>query len=277
MKLLKNITTGAAAAGLTLSLGGRAEAAGRTYIDNTAVKGGTLNMGLIMTVLVVVLMLLAMTWFVRRSKSGGVNLPWAVLSAVLAALALLLCIAGSYTGTLYTRAEGDPADTVRLFYDSLMGRDYVAAYSCLSDYATLGLETPPETENAKKAYEALRNSYDYSISGPAQVDELSAEVKLRFRYLDMPSFEESVASRTNTNLEEFVKNNPVSKVYDKDDNYLPEVTEKAYADALEFILDKADTYYTSTELVIKLEYINEKWLIVTDEAMLNALVGGTVY
>ena len=102
-------------------------------------------------------------------------------------------------------------------------------------------------------------------------------MRVRFRYLDILSFEESVASRTNENLAAFVKANPISAVYDENDQYLPEVTEKAYADALAFVLDKADTYYTSVELNVRLQYSDGKWLIVTDDAMLRALMGGAMY
>ena len=277
MKRMKKIITGAAGLGLLAAVGPQAEAAGRTYIDNTALTGFGVNISLVLAVAVLVLMFCAMIYFVKQGKSGRINVAWAVLGTVISGFAMLLCIVGSTSGTVYTKADGDPAETVQLFYDSIKKQDYVAAYSCLSDYSTLGLEKLPQTENAKLAYEALRQSYDYSIMGKPQIDRLEATVRVRFQYLDMTSFEDSVASRTNDNLAAFVKENPISAVYDENDQYLPEVTEKAYADALEFILNKADTYYSSTELSIKLEYVDGKWLIITDDAMLRPLMGGAMY
>ena len=277
MKRMKRIFTGAAGLGLLAAVGPQAEAAGRTYIDNTALTGFGVNISLILAVAVLVLMFCAMIYFVKQGKSGRINVFWAVLGTVISGFAMLLCIVGSTSGTVYTKADGDPAETVQLFYDSIKKQDYVAAYSCLSDYSTLGLEKLPQTENAKLAYEALRQSYDYSIMGKPQIDRLEATVRVRFQYLDMTSFEDSVASRTNDNLAAFVKENPISAIYDENDQYLPEVTEKAYADALEFILNKADTYYSSTELSIKLEYVDGKWLIITDDAMLRPLMGGAMY
>ena len=277
MKRMKKIITGAAGLGLLTAVGPQAEAAGRTYIDNTALTGFGVNISLVLAVAVLVLMFCAMIYFVKQGKSGRINVFWAVLGTVISGFAMLLCIVGSTSGTVYTKADGDPAETVQLFYDSIKKQDYVAAYSCLSDYSTLGLEKLPQTENAKLAYEALRQSYDYSIMGKPQIDRLEATVRVRFQYLDMTSFEDSVASRTNDNLAAFVKENPISAVYDENDQYLPEVTEKAYADALKFILNKADTYYSSTELSIKLEYVDGKWLIITDDAMLRPLMGGAMY
>lgn len=277
MKRLIKLLSGGCALWLLFALRPQAQAAGRTYLDLSLQESGSLNSGLILAVLVLVLMFAAMIFFVRQGKSGRINVGWAVLSVVLGSMALLLCIVGLAAGTVYTEAEGDPADTVRLFYDSLKSGDYVAAYSCLSDYSSLGLEKQPETENGKLVYKSLRESYDYSVMGTPEIDRLQAKVRLRFQYLDLPSFEESVASRTNDNLAAFVKDNPISAVYDDNDQYLPEVTEKAYADALGFILDKADTYYTTVELKISLEYSDGKWLIVTDDAMLKALMGGAMY
>ena len=277
MKGIKRIITGAAGFGLLTAVRPQAEATGRTYIDNTVLTGFGVNIGLILAVAVLVLMFCAMIYFVKQGKSGRINVAWAVLGTVISGFAMLLCIVGSTSGTVYTKADGDPAETVQLFYDSIKKQDYVAAYSCLSDYSTLGLEKLPQTENAKLAYEALRQSYDYSIMGKPQIDRLEATVRVRFQYLDMTSFEDSVASRTNDNLAAFVKENPISAVYDENDQYLPEVTEKAYADALKFILNKADTYYSSTELSIKLEYVDGKWLIITDDAMLRPLMGGAMY
>lgn len=277
MKRMKKILSGGAAAGLLMALSPMAHATGRTYLDQTLMEVKGSSMGLILTVVVLVLMFAAMIYFVSHGKSGRINVGWAVLSVVLGSMAMLLCIVGMAAGTVYTRADGDPAETVSLFYDSVKKQDYVAAYSCLSDYSTLGLEKSPESENAKRTYKALQDSYDYTVMGIPQTDRLQSSVRVRFRYLDIPSFEESVASRTNDNLAAFVKDNPISAVYDENDQYLPEVTEKAYADALGFILEKADSYYTTVELNIKLEYSDGKWLIVTDEAMLRSLMGGAMY
>ena len=277
MKRLKRILSGGCAVGLLLALGPQAHATGRTYLDQTLMEVKGSGSGLVVAAVVLVLMFASMIYFVSQGKSGRINVGWAVLSVVLGSAAMLLCIVGFAAGTVYTKADGNPADTVSLFYDSVKKQDYVAAYSCLSDYSSLGLEKSPESENAKRTYKALQDSYEYTVLGAPSIDRLNASVRVRFRYLDILSFEDSVASRTNDNLADFVKNNPISAVYDENDQYLPEVTEKAYADALSFILDKADTYYTSVELNVRLEYEDGKWLIVTDEAMLKALMGGAMY
>lgn len=277
MKHMKRTLSAFAAAGLLFSLRPASHAVTRSYIDPGAVSGSGGSSGILASGLVVLFILAAMIFFVRQGRSGRINVPWAVMSVLLAGLAMMLCVVGTTSGTVYTKVDGDPAESVRGFYDAVIARDYETAYTYLSDYASLGLEKEPESENAKLAYEALRASYDYSISGEAVKDGMEATVKLRFRFLDMPSFEESVASRTNDNLRDIVESRPVSEVYDENEQYKSEVTQEAYAEALSFILDKADSYYSSKELDVKLIYRDSSWLIVTDEEMLKALMGNTIY
>lgn len=249
----------------------------QSYVDNTLKPEGKISIELILVAAVFIIMIIALVSIVRQGKSGRINVGWAALSLLFSVLAVLSCIVGLSAGTVYTKASGDPADTVKAFFDSVVARDYQTAYTYLKDYSSLGLENPPESENAKLAYEALLDSYSYTVTGKARIDRLEATVPVRLRYLDLPSFEASVASRTNENLAEFVKNNPISMVYDENDQYLPSVTEKAYADALAFVLDKADSYYSSLEFQLKLEYEDGSWYIISDEVLHKALAGNTIY
>lgn len=255
----------------------KAHATWQSYVDNTINPEGGVSVELVLVAIVFLGMLIALINVVRQGRSGRLNVPWAALSVLFSGLAMLSAIVGMSAGTVYTRAEGDPTDTVKAFFDSVIARDYDTAYSHLNNYSTLGLENVPQSENAKLAYDALLDSYSYSVSGNARIDRLEATVPVRLRYLDLPSFEQSVASRTNENLAEFVKNNPINMVYDEHDQYLPSVTEQAYSDALAFVLDKADTYYSSAELNIQLEYKDGQWHIISSDALHRALAGNTIY
>ena len=277
MKQLRNLGSLACTLGLLAWLQPSAHGTWQSYVDNTLKSEGGISIELIVVAAVFLGMIIALIRIVKQGKSGRINVGWAVLSMLFAALAILSSIIGVSAGTVYTKASGDPAETVTSFFDAIVARDYAAAYSYLNDYSSLGLENPPESENARLAYDALLESYSYTVMGKASVNRLEATVPVRLRYLDMPAFEKSVASRTNDNLAEFVKNNPISMVYDENDQYLPSVTEKAYADALAFVLNKADTYYSSTELTMKLEYKDKQWRIISDDALHKALAGNTIY
>jgi len=277
MKQVKKFGSLAIALGLLLWVQPSSYGTWQSYVDNTLSPEGGISIELILVAIVFLGMIVALVSIVKKGKSGRINVGWGALSVLFSALAILSSIVGMSAGTVYTKASGDPADTVKAFFDSVIAGDYATAYTYLNDYSSLGLENAPESENARLAYAALMDSYSYSVSGKASVNRLEATVPVRLRYLDLPSFEQSVASRTNDNLAEFVKNNPISMVYDENDQYLPSVTEKAYADALTFVLDKAETYYSSVELNIKLEYADGQWRIMSDNALHKALAGNTIY
>lgn len=276
MKLLRKTISAALCAFALLLLTPSAHAA-QTLYEEAAVEAKPNTAAIIAVFVIIVLMFAAMAVAVRLGRSGKLNVPWAVLAAILSALALLVCILGSSVGALYSAVDGNPTDTVTRFFDAVIARDYPTAYSCLNDYTGLGLETEPTSENAALVYSALKDSYEYALSGEAKVDKLSAVQSVRFKYLDLESLEASVEDAVMRNLEKIVESRPASEVYDEEKKYLPSVTEEAYSAAIASVISHASSYYTSTVIDIELTYSNGQWLIVTNQAMLNALMGGVAY
>ena len=276
MKHLKTFLSALTASALLLCLSPCAHATSRTYIDDTASTGS--NTAALIAAFVVIVLIFAVTAVVvKLGKSGLMNVSWAVLSVVFTGLALLLCLMGSSVGSLYSGTSGDPSETVSRFYDAVISGDYTTAYSCLSDYTGLGLEAEPGTENAVLIYNALKESYEYTLVGSAKVDKLTATQNVRFKYLDLSSLEASVADGVQRNLESIVKERSHDEIYDEHDNYLTSVTQEAYDASLSSVISHATSYYTSAELEIELSYTNGRWLIVTSQDMLNALMGGVAY
>lgn len=235
--------------------------------------GGTATAVLFFAVLVLVFA--SMAFVVRQGKSGRANVPWAILAIILSGLALMTCVVGYSFGTLYTKPDGDPKDTVETFFSALESGDYQSAYPCLADYTSLGLENEAADENGKIIYQALRDSYSHTVMGEATVNKLSAFVPVRFRYLNIKDTESSIGDKVNGILEKFVEDNPHNKVYDANDKYLPEVTDKAYSDAVAEVINNISAFYTTEQFNVELEYKNGKWFIITSPELLNAVIGGT--
>ena len=123
-------------------------------------------------------------------------------------------------------------------------------------------------------YAALRESYAYELLEQAEVDKLSARQRVSFTYLNLPAMEEDAAAETESVLEKLVRSRPRKEVYDADDNYLPAVTDEAYKTAITNVLKNADSYRTAAELTVTLDYVDGRWLINADSALLSALLGG---
>ena len=219
----------------------------------------------------------ALVLLVICRRRNRINVFWAGIAIILAAVALLMCILGSSVGTVIAKPEGDPAKTVTEFFDAVKAGDYETSYNHIKDYSSLGLENVPSDPNGAAAYQALQQSYSYELFGDVTTDKLTAYQQVQFTYLDLPAIQADVEALTMANLNEIVQTRSKAEVYDKDNKYLPEVTQEAYSKAISTVLEAPRKYYTTDGILIKLEYSDGRWLIVPDSALLHALIGGTAY
>ncbi len=206
--------------------------------------------------------------------NGRVRLFWLVLTALFAALAILACVYSHLFGSVWHEQKGDPAETVTRFFDSIRIGNYPSAYSCLSDYMTLGLETEPETPEAKQICAALKQSYRYTLNGECSVKDQEAVQGVSFRALNIRKTEEAVAKLAKDILAQKTTELPAAEVYDENGALRESVTDAVYREALDEALKNPDFLCADTELDIRLIYTGGGWLIVTDKALMNALVGG---
>lgn len=220
---------------------------------------------------------LALVAVIRCSRKHKMNVLWGSLAVAISALAALLCLLASSVGILIAKPEGDPQRSVTGFFDSLEAGDYDAAYSHLSTYSSLGLENTPADSVGKMIYNALKESYSYELYGQCSVDKLSASQQLQFTYLDLTAMQADVQTALMQKLEEIVMVRPKAEVYDENNKYLPEVTEEAYAAAVEEVLKSARKYYATTGIQLQLEYEDGRWLVVPSQSLLKALIGSTAY
>ena len=147
----------------------------------------------------------------------------------------------------------------------------------MRDYSDLGLENSPETPAAKLAYEALHSSFSYELKGECSVEKLDALQPLGFTYLDLTAIESAIVEATPNQLKRLVETRPMNKIYDANKNYLPEVTEEAYLNAVIAVLKNAENYYKSIDLQLALSYSDGRWQVLASPALLRALNGGAGY
>ena len=159
------------------------------------------------------------------------------------------------------------------FFDSIQNQNYEDAYACLSDYASLGLEKEPEGANAQIIYQALRDSYGYTLY-ESSVNGLDAVQRVSLLALNLHRTENAVQQQVNTVLEEMVAQLPQSEVYDENGGYLTSLTDAVYTEALARALENKEDLCTVTDFDIRLKYNNGTWKMLTDRTLMTALVGG---
>ena len=96
-------------------------------------------------------------------------------------------------------------------------------------------------------------------------------------HLDLTALKADLKEATETALNQLVQTLPKDELYDENKNYLPSVTDTAYANAVTSLLGHVQDYYTTTGLELALTYTDGGWRIVTNNLMLNAICGGAAY
>lgn len=200
-----------------------------------------------------------------------------VVAVVLFGVSLLVAIMGPKLGTVVSAPTGDPQDVVTGFFDAIMAEDYETAYSYLDYYSSLGLENEPADEVSLQVYEALKASYSYRLHGECVYEGLTAKQQVLLEHLDIQRMMEKLGEKTQANLKVMVMNSPTSAIYDENNQFRPEATDKAYKQAVNDLLEKPEYYRTTTGMELELVYTNDGWRIQANDALLHALCGGTAY
>lgn len=232
---------------------------------------------IVLIALIIALMAVVLAAALHWAKKGKLRLFWAVLALIFSGIALILAVIAPSLGTVVTVPAGDPQETVTEFFDSVIAGDYQSAYACLSDYTSLGLENRPDSEAGQQIYQALRQSYSYKLYGDCVKNGLSASQQVLLTHLDVTALQADLKDATEAALNQLVQSLPRDQLYDENNNYLPSVTDSAYASAVASLLSHVEDYYTTTGLELELSYSAGGWRIVTNTLMLNALCGGAAY
>ena len=147
----------------------------------------------------------------------------------------------------------------------------------MDGYRSLGLENEPQTASGRLLYQALRQSYGYTLIGDSTVDGMNARQQMQFRYLDVPALEADARTELENVIVELSRDRAYDQVYDADNNYLAAFAQEAYARALETVLSHAADYYATTGVQLSLRSVDGSWRVVPDQNLLKVLSGGLAY
>ena len=203
-----------------------------------------------------------------------INVFWALLSSLLSAAALFLCVFAGEAGTVAVRTNGDPSQTVLSFLGAFVAGDYDTACSFLDGCSDLGLTADPEDENSALIMDALRRSYSFRIEELPLVDKLTVTQKVQFTHLDLNAVNDALQENTESELQKIVMERDRWDVYDDNNNYLPGITQEAYTNALKSAIKHCDKYLTTETLEITLNYSENAWRIAVNEQLIRAILGG---
>ena len=209
----------------------------------------------------------------NMAEKGKIKIFGAVFAAILCAAAFALCVIAPGMDTVTGKTEGDPAQTVSEFFDCISVGDYDHAYTLLKDCTSLGLEKQPEDEAGRLIYAALKKSYSYKLYGEAVIEKYNAKQSVLLRSLDIDAMLDDLRAETDKTAEALARELDRAEIYDENDEYLPEFTDKVYIEAVKTVLSHAEDYYTTSGIELELVYADESWQIQLNDALTSALTG----
>ena len=203
--------------------------------------------------------------------------------AVLLFLAALAAGAATYQTVVYARDAklqvDDAAPTARLeaFFDALTERDYPAAYACLSNYSSLGLENTPDDPIAALLWEAEQDNWAFEILPGHEMNGAELTKRVRITALDTAALTAPIGEKVQEKLAAVVENATTNEeVYDEDGNYRTELLDAALRASAEEAFQSAADHTVTREITLRLSYANGEWWIAADNQLLSALTSGAV-
>lgn len=216
-----------------------------------------------------------------QKKPMVISRPLGFLALLSFCLLIFVIMKANGLGRFMVKTTGNPRESLEIFYDGIVNKNYDVSYSLLYDTKTLGFEDfAMQGSDSLSANELLVNalvdSYSYEIVGEPVVNDLSARAKVKFNYLDLYSFEENVSGRIDSVITGKIRTMKKAELYDEEGNYKEEVLNDVYEEALKESLEWKEKYYTSVMYDVELIYENDMWLIKYNDDMTNSFAGGMI-
>ena len=202
------------------------------------------------------------------------NLFWGLMAVLFAYAAAGACIIGMTDGTLYTKTEGNPQDTVVSYLDNYISGNYSIASEYLTDHSVIGFISDSADPNSVRLLECLKNSYSYQLYGDCRIDGLEAKQRIVLTYLKLSDIKSDLLAKTNETAQKLVEELHSAKIYDENGNYLESFTNAAYDQALDEVLSDCEKYYTTVPIDLTLSYSDKQWLLNMSPELLSASCGG---
>lgn len=161
--------------------------------------------------------------------------------------------------------------------DAVCAGDFDTASTYLQGQPGLGVDREATHEVGILIWDALCDSMSYELVGECYATESGLAQNVTLTYMDITSVTAVLKERSQTMLEQRVDEaEDLEDVYDEQLQYKEDFVMDVLYDAAVAAL-KEDATMITTELTMNMVYQGEKWWIIADRALLDAISGGILY
>ena len=139
----------------------------------------------------------------------------------------------------------------------------------------LGVDEPPENPVGAMLWEAFLDSTEFTLVGQCYTTDVGVAQDVSFTYLDTTSVTSQLRERAEVLLNQRVEEaEDVSEIYDENNEYREAVVMEALKVAVQAaLLEDAKT--VTVTVTVNLKHQDGQWWVIADNALLDALSGGT--
>lgn len=206
------------------------------------------------------------------------------ISAIFGCLAI--CAAGAAIFLSLTSLNAEPVLTsnpdeaearVQEFMEAVCAADYQKVSACISGNPSLGMERDAADEVGVLLWNAYTDSLSYTVVGECYATDDGLAQQVQLTGMDITSVTAVLKDRSQAMLEQRVQEaEDATDIYDENNEYREDFVMGVLYDAASAAL-KSDAKEMTMEFTLNLVYQDDQWMIVVDNAVLDAISGGILY
>lgn len=202
---------------------------------------------------------------------------FAFVGIAAAAAAIYLGLTNKDADTVLLAPPEEATQQVVGLMDAVCAGDFNTASTYLQGQPGLGADRQAADEVGVLIWEALVGSMSYELVGDCYATEDGLAQDVTMTYMDINSVTATLKDRSQALLEQRVDEaERLEEVYDENLQYREDFVMDVLYDAAAAAL-KEDAKMVTTKLTLKMSYQGQKWWIIADRELLDAISGGILY
>lgn len=197
-----------------------------------------------------------------------------LLAIASAAATLYLCVFARQAVPYIEDGPDGPTAALESFFSQLEEKAFPRAYAYLSNYDSLGLENTPADPVAARLWAAQQDVWRFTVEDGYEMDGARLTKRAAADCLDGSAVMDRVGTLVQDKLAKAVEEARLkSEIYDENGAYREDLVRAALNTSLDEALSDLSPYIYTRGLLIRMEYLDGKWLIAADAELIGALTG----
>lgn len=207
-------------------------------------------------------------------KMGFFSVLFGLLGLFAAGAGIFLALTNRDAGPVLVEQPQAARDRVQTMLDALCEGDWNTVSSSLYGTPDLGLDRDAADPVGQLFRQAVEDSYTYELAEDFHATDSGVSLNVVITALDLDCVTVNLRDRAQAKLEQRIREaDDPDEVYDENNEFREEFVMGALYDAALEALEQ-DAQTISWEITLNLIYQNDRWWIMPEQTLLEAISGG---